>query len=243
MRSASEPTTAYAEAVIEQDLAAYISHELLACAVKVQLVSDVLSEVHDLTDEVPPSVQLNLKSVVRTLQSLGETALSLDPSANLEHHLLPSSVNLAGVIEETGSLFQAQAPGRHIQKYVQLEEAQVWGDYNLLQVVIDNLMSNALKYSPLTTPITITAEPYRALREKDCGQAIISVTNVGTFIPFCEQEKIFTKFYRRDRGKRGQGLGLYLSRQIVELHGGHLDVESLPEGETTFWFTIPLAGC
>ena len=232
----------YAEAVIEHDLAAYISHELLSCAAKVQLVSEIIGDVHGLAEGIPPSAEVNLYSVVRTLQRLGSMALSLDQSANLKPHVLPGPINLATIIEETTGLYQAQAPGRHIHKHVRTPQVQGWGDYNQIQIVVDNLLSNALKYSPPATPITITAEPYQESLEKGCGQALISVTNVGTFIPPYEQEKIFTKFYRRDRAKQGQGLGLYLSRRIVELHGGQLDVESLPEGKTTFWFTLPLAG-
>jgi signal transduction histidine kinase len=152
-------------------------------------------------------------------------------------------MNMAALINSVVETFQAQAPDRYLVKVDQVEFSCVWGDPEQLQIVLDNLISNALKYSAPQSPITITAEIHRVPTDKDNGQMLISVTNFGSFIPPAEQEKLFIKFYRRGEGQqaKGYGLGLPLARWLVERHGGQLEVESSIEEGTTFWFTVPLA--
>lgn len=71
----------------------------------------------------------------------------------------------------------------------------------------------------------------------------VSVTNFGSMIPPADQGRIFTKFYRGNgHHQAGYGLGLYLARRLVELHGGQIWVESSSAEATTFHFTLLLAG-
>jgi len=109
-------------------------------------------------------------------------------------------------------------------------------DAELVQIVIRNLIDNALKYSLPTTPITITAEA--------CQEGvIIRVRDQGPGIPEEEQSKIFEKFYRslKDRSHtRGAGMGLAIAREIVRAHGGDIRVESRPGKGSEFSFTLPV---
>ncbi|MCB0190426.1 MAG: HAMP domain-containing histidine kinase [Anaerolineae bacterium] len=147
-------------------------------------------------------------------------------------------------INDVVKSYQVQAPARQrVTIYDKTELRRVWGDAGQLDLVLDNLISNAFKYSAPQSPIIITAKIHQAPTDKDKGQMLVSITNFGSFIPPDEQEKLFVKFYRgsEDQQEKGYGLGLPLARWLVEMHGGQLEVESSIADGTTFWFTIPLA--
>ncbi len=106
-----------------------------------------------------------------------------------------------------------------------------------LRQVLDNLVSNAIKYSPTGGTITVGGEV-------DEGYITLFVRDEGVGIPEGEQEHIFDRFYRVDgpmsRKTKGTGLGLYLAKAIIEAHGGSIRVKSKPGAGSTFYFTIPL---
>lgn len=110
------------------------------------------------------------------------------------------------------------------------------GDASRLRQVIDNLVSNAVKYSPRGGEVRISGT-YTP------GEVRIAVQDQGVGIPQEEWERIFDRFYRVDdaltRKTQGTGLGLYLARAVVEAHGGKIGVHSVPGQGSTFYFTIP----
>jgi len=118
----------------------------------------------------------------------------------------------------------------------------VWADEMRLKQVLHNLMANALRYSPLQTPIRVTATI-----EQEAGMVRVRIIDRGLGIPADKQEVIFDKFVRLDRDMygavRGSGLGLFITRQLVEAMGGMITVESSGiKGEgSTFSFTLPVA--
>lgn len=111
------------------------------------------------------------------------------------------------------------------------------GDEVRLRQVLDNLISNAIKYSPDGGQITVGGFVAD-------GWAAVYVRDQGVGLTESEQERIFERFYRVDgalsRRTQGTGLGLYLAKAIVEAHGGKLSVDSQPGHGSTFTFTIPL---
>jgi signal transduction histidine kinase len=111
----------------------------------------------------------------------------------------------------------------------------VWCDPERISQVLRNLLDNAAKYTPPGTPVTLVA----SVRRK---RVRIEVANLGPCIPRQDLPLIFEKFGRgRDAAARttaGAGLGLYLSRRIVEAHGTDLSVESTPERGTIFRFEL-----
>jgi PAS domain S-box-containing protein len=112
----------------------------------------------------------------------------------------------------------------------------VLADAERLERAIANLTSNALKYSPPDRPVVVR------LREVD-GTAEVAVIDQGVGIPAAEVPNLFTRFYRASTGKArdGLGLGLYITRMIVEAHGGHIRVESEVGKGSTFSIALPIA--
>jgi signal transduction histidine kinase len=109
---------------------------------------------------------------------------------------------------------------------------EVVADADKLEQVLTNLVENAAKYGSLDVEVVG--------RVVD-GHACVTVTDHGEGIPEADLPRVFSKFFRRDHGKpTGSGLGLWISRGLVEAHGGRLTATS-KEGEgSTFAFTLPL---
>jgi PAS domain S-box-containing protein len=107
-----------------------------------------------------------------------------------------------------------------------------------IEVVLMNLIENAVKYSDPGTPITLTTE-------RRSNQVVFGVTDQGIGIPAEHQERIFERFYRvGSQGPHvpGTGLGLAICRRIVEAHHGSIWVESTPGIGSRFFFSLPLRG-
>jgi signal transduction histidine kinase len=102
--------------------------------------------------------------------------------------------------------------------------------------VISNLVSNAIKYSPQGGPIEIE------VATAGQGTAVLAVSDRGIGIPAEHRDRVFERFYQVRPGDRvaGMGLGLYISRQIVARHGGHIQVEGAPGGGTRVVVTLPV---
>jgi signal transduction histidine kinase len=112
------------------------------------------------------------------------------------------------------------------------------GDPDRIEQVLENLLTNAVKYGSDRTPITLCVA-----RDGDC--VAVSVANEGRTLGADEIAHLFERFHRvepnKTNGIKGTGLGLYITRSLVEAHGGHIAVESTPGGITTFRFTVPIA--
>mgnify|MGYP005851841301 CR=1 FL=1 len=127
--------------------------------------------------------------------------------------------------------------GRAI-RITDLEPASVLGDQARLEQVLTNLLDNAVTYSPQGSEIEVSVT-------KEDGQAVVSVQDRGVGIPKEKQKHMFERFYRAHTGTPydygGMGVGLYISQQIVQRHGGRIWFESEEGQGSTFSFSIPLA--
>lgn len=127
--------------------------------------------------------------------------------------------------------------GRQIRLELPPEPLSIAADPHLIQIVVTQLVDNALKYSPPDSPVEVQA---RAVG--NC--AVIGVRNEGTALDEDERERIFGKFYRgrKSRGRiEGTGMGLAIARTIVESHGGEIEARNGADGNIVFEFSLPLA--
>jgi signal transduction histidine kinase len=113
---------------------------------------------------------------------------------------------------------------------------RVRGDRDRLRQIVQNLVDNAVKYSPAGAEVRVTAGT-------DDGQVRVAVSDDGPGIPLDDQKLIFEKFGRatvEGGTKPGTGLGLFIARSIAEAHGGSLDVDSAPAQGSVFTLELPL---
>ncbi len=137
------------------------------------------------------------------------------------------------VAEDKGITLNFTAPRESIP--------HIWADGDRAIQVLVNLISNAIKYNREKGTVTITASILRSE-----GLVEVSVSDTGFGMKAEQMTHLFEKFYRIDSAKTvgivGTGLGLYITKSIVERMGGTISVESVEEKGTTFTFTVPAAG-
>ena len=149
-------------------------------------------------------------------------------------------VQMAEVIERCLETSQIKAARKQIQLETDVPAnlPLVHGDASLLRDVVQNLVDNAVQYTPEGGRVRISA------RAGD-REAVVSVDDTGIGIPLADQERIFERFYRvdaaRSREAGGTGLGLSIAKHIVEAHGGRLWVESEVGHGSKFSFSLSLA--
>jgi signal transduction histidine kinase len=129
----------------------------------------------------------------------------------------------------------------------------VRADVQRINQALSNYLNNALKYAPAEHPIVVmirapvssipTCALDQANHQPDCRVAQVTVRDSGPGLPESEQKRIWDRFARAEaieRRKGGLGLGLFITRSIIELHGGQTWVESEPGAGCAFSFTLPL---
>lgn len=150
----------------------------------------------------------------------------------------PEPMHLQPIIEETAAEFQRMSSRHRIQVDLPPEVPRVMADPRRARQVLRNLVENAVKYSPGGGEIVISAEA----KQRDL-QVCVSDTGIG--IEAEQQVRIFDRFFQVDsastRQVGGSGLGLSISKAIVEAHGGSIWVDSQPGAGSKFCFTLPLA--
>ena len=147
------------------------------------------------------------------------------------------SVDLAEIVRPIVKRY-ALMSGRQIDLVAPVRCPQIAGDPRRLAQVIENIISNAVKYSPESTPVRVTMT-------SECSILRVSVSNGGATIPAEQISALFKRFSRLrmdadGNGRRqGTGLGLFISKQIVDMHGGSITVTSTNEEGTTFTIQLP----
>ena len=147
--------------------------------------------------------------------------------------------NLVEIVRETVGRQQTQAPQRVFELDLPADElVGVMADEKRIQQALVNYLLNAHRYSPLEQPIRIALEVRGTL-------ARVSVQDRGPGIPASEQDRIWERFQRGQqqptRTISGLGLGLYITRTIIQQHRGSVGLDSSEETGSIFWFMLPLA--
>jgi two-component system phosphate regulon sensor histidine kinase PhoR len=147
------------------------------------------------------------------------------------------AVDLAELIDNTLQIHSSLSRHHAFVCEIPTGLPHVWADPDRLRQVLINLMTNATRYSPQRTTVTITATQ----RDDDVA---VSIKDEGIGIAPEDSDRVFEKFSVIDKPswvQKGTGLGLYITKGIVDAHGGSLGVESEPGKGTTFTFTLKQA--
>lgn len=147
-----------------------------------------------------------------------------------------TSMNLTAAIKEITEDIQRTAPAHQLLLDAD-EPVFIHADPDRIMQVINNLVANAVKYSPAASRVFIRLK-------KENNTVVCAVQDFGMGIATAELDKIFDKFYRAE-GKNmhtypGLGLGLYIAKDIITKHGGHIWAESEEGKGSTFYFSLPL---
>src|ERR1700687_6137486 len=232
-----------------RDLMANVSHDLRT---PLTSISGFAGALVDGTLTGPESARVAGRIIgeeAERMRRVIEDLLYLGRIESGDASLLRNPVDLAELARaaEARFLFRAQEGGITFEVYAP-DPVTILGDPHRLGQVLDNLLENAFKYTPPTGRVELSATmpgpraaaPGRGPRAP--RSAILSVHNTGSYIPPEEAERVFERFYQVDKaraGTRGSGLGLAIAREIVQAHGGTIDLQSSPQAGTRFIVRIP----
>lgn len=159
-------------------------------------------------------------------------------AGRLELELAP--LDLVATVRRCAARFQLSTKHHTLTVQVPEEPVLLEADGPRLEQVLGNLLGNAIKYSPQGGPVSIVVQVNRA-----SGWAEVRIQDAGIGIPADQQSLLFGRFVRasnvHDYHIPGTGLGLYVCRELVERHGGHIWFESAEGVGTTFFIMLPLA--
>jgi two-component system phosphate regulon sensor histidine kinase PhoR len=225
---------------VRQDFVANVSHEFKTPLTAIQGFAETL--LAGAMDD--PRANRRFLEIIRDhatrLARLTDDLLKLAriEAGKLEVEFFP--VQLLELIERCAEITLLKATRKQITLDLAVPPGlpAVRGDASLLREVLQNLLDNAIQYTPEGGQIRVSATA-------GAREATITVADTGIGIPLADQERIFERFYRvdaaRSREAGGTGLGLSIAKHIVEAHGGRLWVESEVGRGSKFSFSVPLA--
>jgi len=216
-----------------------MSHDLKTPLARIQGMAE--TAMAETSNRLSPSQRQAMASIVKSSEELGafiSSILDLSRIESKEVKLQKTSKDINSLLKEIIKKYQFAARAKNISLKANLEplfSASI--DVDLMRQVLANLVENAIKYSPENTIVTVSSA------EQD-GKIQVSVQDQGPGIPQDELENIFLKFYRSKSAKaspiKGSGLGLYLAKYFVDLHGGQISVQSAPSEGSTFSIHLPV---
>ncbi len=223
------------------DYIGHLSHEMRTPLTAIKEASRMLQEgvfaaVPERERELQTLILDECERLIRSVNRLLDFSM-------MESGMMPLTLQEAGlpsIVEKNLQRFSPIAQRKKIGLQMQIPQdlPLLRMDIEKIDVVLENLLSNALKFTPGGGRILITAR-YRA----DAGGIEVAVSDTGRGIPDSGLKEVFEKFRRVDDGKgavRGTGLGLAIVKHIINAHGGHVWAESKVGKGSTFTFSLPV---
>ncbi len=219
---------------MQREFMAIVTHELRGPLTSIKGFSQIMRRQQSYNERAIDSILLQTGQIERLVDDMLDAASS--DADRLELQL--AEVDLVQLTRMAIDQAEAAAPGQTIR--VETNQSALIGhwDAERLVQVFSNLLSNAVKYSPDGGEIVVTVD-----REGDIAQ--VTITDQGIGIPRDAQAHLFERFYRVEatghNSVKGLGLGLYITRTLIEAHGGQISVSSEVGQGSTFSFTLPCA--
>jgi two-component system phosphate regulon sensor histidine kinase PhoR len=221
---------------VRRDFISNISHELRTPLAGLKALVDTL---HGGAIKDPPAAKRFLKrmdSEVDSLTQLVQELLELSRVESGQAPLLMEPTPALDVIVPPSDRLRPQAERAGLEFVVVLPSQLplVMADAERMQMVVTNLVHNAVKFTPPGGTVTVSAE-------SDGPEVVFSVSDTGVGIPAEDLPRIFERFYKADRARSGggTGLGLAIAKHVIEGHGGRIWAESTEGQGSTFFFTLP----
>ena len=217
----------------------FVTHEMRTPLSAIQGSSELISK-YALTEEKRKQVADLINSESKRLARMVEGFLHVERLTAGQMELKHEAIPVQQLVEVCVSRVRPVAERKRIAITVNpvAGELQLSGDRELMEYACYNLLTNAVKYSPQRTEVTVTARGEQ-------GQVRIAVQDQGIGMDQKEVKQIFHKFYRtkkaEESGEAGTGIGLSIVQQIVEQHGGQIDVASHPGEGSCFTLVLPAA--
>ena len=226
---------------VRANFVSMVSHELRTPLNSVHGFVDLLLQGHmgGLTHEQQKYLGYTQEGV-QQLISIVEDILFMTRSDVGQFEIKPQEVNFRVLARQVvGSLEpQARKAGVVINKDIPSPSPLLYADPQRMKQVLNNLVTNAIKFTPPEGTVTIRARSYND------DFVMISVVDTGYGIPFEDRQHVFERFYQSNHTLQsrmgGYGLGLSIAKLIVEQHGGTIDFDTILGKGTTFYFTAPL---
>jgi two-component system sensor histidine kinase GlrK len=218
----------------------HMSHELKTPLTAIREGADLLREniVGELNSQQEEIAGILHENSLQ-LQKLIEDLLNFSILQSRTAALVRSTVELQPLIEEVLDTHKLAMLARHVRLEASLQPVSVNGDRDKIRTMVDNLVSNAIKYSPEHSTLRVELTEDRG----DAGSACIQVTDAGPGIPEAEQERVFEAFYQgkpADQGPlRGTGLGLSIAREYARAHGGDISVVKSDQDGASLRVVLP----
>lgn len=217
-----------------------VTHELKIPMTSIKGYTDLLKMVGPLNaqqEQFVVIIRSNVERMSLLVSDLSDIARMESGRLKVELQSLDLRVLLPEALNQLSS--QVQARQQTLALDLPAELPSVRSDPARLSQIVTNLVSNAHKYSPDGTPIRVTAAVEGA-------RVRVSVRDQGSGIAPADQSRLFTQFFRSEdpvvREQTGWGLGLHITRRLVELLGGEISVQTEPGQGSTFSFTMPVDG-
>ena len=216
-----------------------VSHELKIPMTSIKGYTDLLKMVGPLNpqqEQFVATIHNNVERMALLVSDLSD--ISRIETGQLKVDL--RRLDLRALLPEALGGLRSEIEARQQTLLLQLpaDLPNVGCDEARLIQIISNLVSNAHKYSPAGSTITLSAQT-------EPGRVRVSVADQGYGISSADQARLFTQFFRSEephiREQTGWGLGLHITRRLIELMGGEISVQSEPGQGSTFSFTVPIA--
>lgn len=210
-----------------------LSHDLRSYLTRINLAGESLQEIEG--ERVGDEGKYFLQVILDSSQRMDELIATMLTLAHIsQQELQRQEVNLSALAEHICGELAKTEPDR-IMHFDIVPGLQVTGDYNLLQVVMENLLGNACKYTKGKAEAHISL----SAQQQD-GRLIFAVADNGAGFDMTEVEKLFRPFHRLSNARSfpGFGIGLTTVERIIKRHGGEIWAEAIPGEGATFYFTV-----